>query len=102
MKRSLPVLAATQINRSDGQRHQAGKDPDAMDLSFSDRLGHNSDMIFIITSDHNDLAQLHIVKFRDGAGPKLILQKNFSLMQFVYSDDLNDQEELKKYVKHLS
>ena len=102
MKRSLPVLAATQINRSGGQRHQAGKDPDAMDLSFSDRLGHNSDMIFIITSDHNDLAQLHIVKFRDGAGPKLILQKNFSLMQFVYSDDLNDQEELKKYVKHLS
>jgi hypothetical protein len=79
-----------------------GKEPDAMDLSFSDRLAHNSDMIFIITSDHNDLAQLHIVKFRDGAGPRIILRKNFSLMQFNYSDDLNDQEEINKYIKHLT
>lgn len=102
MKRSIPILAATQINRSGGARHNMGKEPDAMDLSFSDRLAHNSDMIFIITSDHNDLAQLHIVKFRDGAGPRIILRKNFSLMQFNYSDDLNDQEEINKYIKHLT
>jgi len=101
MKRSIPFLAATQINRAGGERHRMGKDPDAMDLSFSDRLAHNADMIFIITSDPKDLAQLHIVKFRDGSGPKIYLKKMFEYMKFEYSEEYNDKEELKKYTKHI-
>ena len=53
-----------------------------MDLAFTDRLAHNADSVFMITSDFNDLAQLHIVKFRDGAGPKMLLEKRFSEMKF--------------------
>ena len=101
MKRGIPFICATQINREGGTRHKTGKTPDASDLSFSDRLGHNADMIFIITSDPSDLSQLHIVKFRDGAGPKIILKKKFSLMKFEYDEYLNEKKELEKYLpKH--
>lgn len=100
MKRSMPFIAASQINRSGGERHKAGKEPDSMDLSFSDRLAHNADMVLIITSDQNDLAQLNIVKFRDGAGPKITLKRNFEFMRFEYSEEYNDKEELNKFIKH--
>jgi len=101
MQFGIPVLVASQFNREGGKRHQTGKDPNTMDMSFSDRLGHNSDIILGITADYNDLAQLHIMKFRDGMGPKIYLTKEFNTMKFVYDPEKNDQAEINKYIQEV-
>jgi replicative DNA helicase len=102
MKRGIPILSATQFNREGGKRHQTGREPNTMDLSFSDRLGHNADIILGITSDFNELAQLHILKFRDGMGPRIYLVKKFETMQFVYDSKYNDSSEISKYVNGIT
>jgi len=93
MKRKMTTIAASQINREGGKRQASGKDPTGMDLSFTDALTHNSDMIFTITSDSNDLAKLHNVKMRDCQCPTLYLRKNFKCMSFEYEPAMNAQNQ---------
>lgn len=97
MKRKMVTICASQINREGGKRHTSGKKPTGMDLSFTDALVHNSDMIFTITSDSNDLAELHNLKMRDCDGSTIYLRKNFNKISFEYDDILNS-----KLIKELS
>jgi len=99
MRKHVPVLAATQFNREGGKRHQAGQEPNAMDLSFSDKLAYNSDMILGLHSDEDRLTEMHFLKFRDGRGPTLYLEKHFHKMKYMYSQEYNDLADINRYIE---
>ena len=49
--RDIPVIAASQFNRESHKRHLQGKDVDSVDAAFTDKLGHNTDIMIGITGD---------------------------------------------------
>jgi len=89
-KLNIPVLGASQFNRESHKRHLHGKEVDTMDAAFTDKLGHNTDIMIGITGD-KDLAELYFPKSRDSQISKLYFRKEFDIMRFVY-DDRSEKE----------
>jgi len=91
-KLRLPVLAASQINREGGRRHQKGKSADTMDAAFSDKLSNNSDAMMVITGD-KIRKKLSFSKARDSNVPDLFFKADLDCMKFAYDEDSDDFED---------
>jgi len=90
--RNFPILGASQFNRESHKRHTHGKEADTMDAAFSDKLGHNSDVMMGITGD-KETACLSFPKSRDSQISKLFFIKKFDVMRFEYDSRVDDAVE---------
>ena len=82
-KFNIPVIVASQINRSGGTKHQKGKAADTADAAFTDKIGQNADNMIFITGDRQR-GQLEFPKTRDSSISKIFIIKKFDVMRFEY------------------
>jgi replicative DNA helicase len=87
--RDIPVIGASQFNRESHKRHLQGKDVDSVDAAFSDKLGHNTDIMIGITGD-KETASLYFPKSRDSQVSKMFFLKKFDVMRFEYDSRVDE------------
>lgn len=87
--RDIPVIGASQFNRESHKRHLQGKDVDSVDAAFSDKLGHNTDIMIGVTGD-KETACLYFPKSRDSQVSKMFFLKKFDVMRFEYDSRVDE------------
>jgi len=102
-KLRIPVLYASQINRSAQKRYLMGKEvqSDTMDASFTDKLGHNSDVMMMLVLNKTDKNRmlLQFPKTRDSYVRDLYLVKEYSTMSFRIEEIAREEKPEKKKKK---
>jgi replicative DNA helicase len=85
------IIGANQINREGRKRHLKGGQMDTIDSAFSDRFGHDCDIMIGINFDGANLIQMIMIKSRDSEKSTIYLRAEYGIMKIIWDETLTQQ-----------